>query len=343
MSRMPGSSYLIPLALLLFTPCTSSSQAVQAVASARAGIESVERDSILILAAKRATGYRSLHTLMRDSTGNQARVRDVIGEAMRAAEAVLESRNDSKRFNDAIIRFNDVEERLIDAMAVGGRPAVMDEAMGRIQARGMPLPQAHTLVPDIVFTTGPEYAFGNGRSILGVGISTNLLGEAVGTAFDILGSESLKTYFSQNVSAGTVIPTSGSGKLSGQLGLGLGGINLSVTTIWPVLGMEQIDTADARIPSGLKQLQPGVTSWSSPLLYFAFVPYDIKTFETKLKAGGFVLVPTIGLRLPYYYADNPFSALAAIFTSKRTEFLKSGKTTFVMGLSIPLLKVKPSS
>jgi hypothetical protein len=342
MSRLLALISLIPLALLLFTPCVASSQSVQAITSVRDGVIGAERDSILILAAKRASGYRSIHTLMRDSTGDQLRLRDMVGDAMRAADAVLESRNDSKEFHNAIVRFNEAERRLTGAMAAGGRPSVVDIQMGPIQAQGLPLPQAHTLVPDIVFTTGPELAFGN-NSVLSMGISTNLLGEAAGAAFDILGSESLKNYFSQNVSAGTTIPTAGSGKLSGQLGLGLGGINLTGATIWPVLGMEQIDTADARIPSELKQLKPGITSWSSPLLYFAFVPYDIKTLESKLKAGGFVLVPMIGLRLPYYYADNPFSALAAILTSKRSEFVKTGKTQFVVGLSIPLLKVKPGT
>jgi hypothetical protein len=60
----------------------------------------------------------------------------------------------------------------------------------------------------------------------------------------------------------------------------------------------------------------------------------------RVKAGRLSPVFTLGVILPYYYPNDPFSTVAALFSDKRGSFQKSGKVRFQVGVFFPLQKVK---
>ena len=208
-------------------------------------------------------------------------------------------------------------------------------------------PAPATLVRDVVFTLGFDAAFGGGAHARGVTLGTNLLGAAAGTLFDAIGSTEFRDYLKNNLAVATSVPTGGgSGRLSAQLGLGLGEVKVSrrgaVVALWPVLTLDQSDTADRRTPTELRTLQPAERSWSSPGFSVGFALARRDSLEDRLKAGKLVPVISIGVGLPYYYAGDPLNALAAFFTNKRGDYERAGKARLTIGVGIPLLRVKPT-
>lgn len=202
------------------------------------------------------------------------------------------------------------------------------------------VPAIFNRVRDVVFTIGYEGAFARGDqpSYDGVSLGTNLLGAAVGTGFDALGAESLKSYFMNSLSAGVTIPSGSDTRMSGALGVGLGGIDFRGISFWPTLSFEQLDTADARVPAELVASAPEESRWSQATIGVA-IAYP-KLVE-RVSKGQLGLILTLGLRLPHYYPGDTFGAVGAIFSSKRTDFRREGRSQFTVGVAIPLLKVTP--
>jgi hypothetical protein len=210
-----------------------------------------------------------------------------------------------------------------------------------IQESVAQIPGVFVAVPEVVFTVGYEHTFKRKDQPDGGGVSigTNMLGAAVGTAFDAIGSSSLQDYFKKNLSAGLTIPTGSDTRMSGALGVGLGkSVTFRDITIWPTLSFEQLDTADARVPDTLHVLGPKESRWSQPALSVAIV---YPRLLERISDGRLGFIGTIGIRLPHYYAGDTFSAVGALFSSKRSDFRRAGGAQFTVGIAIPLLPVKP--
>jgi hypothetical protein len=330
---------LVADALLL--PCAPTWFHGQAIQAARSLGESIEasrlatRDSILIELSIRLAKYRAIVDRSIDEKGEVTRSRAQLGEIIRAGEAALDARRDPELLRNRSAVFDTLEQDL--SKSSGGRTLL---SLGGDTARTSlaKLPQSFKVVPGVVFTADPEYSFGNGTPVTSFGISTNLIGEGAASVFDALGSKALKDYVSSNIAAGTGIPLNGRHRLSAEIGLGLGGINLKGITLWPVLNVEQVDSADARIPPALLAARPAQGNWSSPGFSVGILFFKEK-LKRRLAAGKLVPIPVLGVRLPYYYPNDPVSALVALFTSKRSDFQKAGNVQFIVGFSIPLLKV----
>jgi len=214
----------------------------------------------------------------------------------------------------------------------------------RVQEVGiLTAPPALFKVPDVVFVVGSTVTMGQGKVVGQAEISTNLLGAAAGTAFDAMGSTPLKEYFEDNLAVGTAFPFGGQHKLTAALGVGLGGLRLGGFAVWPAINIEQVDSGDARVPASVKAGSPTSANWSSPILSVAVSPWDLTKLAARVKAGKLSPVFTLGVILPYYYPNDPFSAVAALFSDKRGSFQKSGKVRFQVGVFFPLQKVKPVS
>ncbi len=196
-------------------------------------------------------------------------------------------------------------------------------------------------VPDVVFVIGTTMTIGQGKAVGQAEFSTNLLGAAAGTAFDAMGSDALKEYFQDNLAVGTAFPFGGRHKLTAALGVGLGGLKLGRFAIWPAINIEQVDSGDARVPSAIRAGSSSSANWSSPIISIAVSPWDLSNIAGRVQAGRLTPVFTAAVRLPYYYPNDPFSAVAALFSDKRGDYQKSGKLQFQVGVFFPLQKVKP--
>lgn len=274
-----------------------------------------------------------------------ARIKEETKASIKEAQDVIKTPIDNfKKFDREFKEYKIKEENLI--VAASSEPMITLN-IPQLEARleGAPVPGSSILVPDVVFSIGPELNTFSGRGIkygiYSFGISTNLLGAVVGSAFDALGSTALKDYFTENISVGTAIPFSKSGNLTTQLGLGLGGINLNKITIWPILHIEQVDSDDVRLPVGISKLNSDAKNWSSPLISVAILPFSKSEVQDRLEAGKLVFIPVVGLRLPFYYPGSHFSSLGALFTEDRAKYERSGGTQLIISITIPLLRVKP--
>jgi len=332
---------------MLIGLCSSSasSQAIQAiqntdlrVATASPAMSATQRQAIGLALQE----YRqALGVAGTGLTGTEADARTLLETLIRRGDEVLAAiPGDPQR--DALTRYRTAEAAFFSSAGQRSVPAF--SGLPRVSSvQGLPVPGTATLVPDIVFSVGPEFYSGATNSLTTIGISSNLLGAAGGAVFDALGSATLKDYFSKNVSVGTAFPTNGDNKkLSAQLGLGLGGINLRAITIWPVLNFEQTDREDGRVPTSIKEGAPDEKNWTSPIFSVAIVPFATKALEDRLRAGKLVPIPVLGVRLPYYYPGDVFTALGAVFTSKRADYVSSGKAQFIIAVSLPLLRIQPS-
>lgn len=255
----------------------------------------------------------------RDSAPAPARWNAVI----EAGEAVLDSSRDPATFEERVENYQRLKAELI-------------ERYGPIQGRvGV---QMTTIIPQqfsdrVVFTVGYDHSWGKGfSSVSSFTVATNLLGAAAGSVFDAIGSKSLKDYFSKNVAAGTSIPSGSRNTLTAQIGLGLGKRDVWKVTFWPAINFEQTDTADTRTPLDLRTRNPNQKIWSAPTFALGIVPPALR----KPVLDRLTFIPIIGVRVPHYYPGDPFSALAALFTTKRSDFVRSGGLVYSIGISMPL-------
>lgn len=243
--------------------------------------------------------------------------------AIEAGEAVLDASRDAATFEDRVENYQRLKADLI-------------ERYGPIQAQvGV---QMTTIIPQqfsdrVVFTVGYDHSWGKGfSSVSSFTVATNLLGAAAGSVFDAIGSESLKDYFSRNVAAGTSIPSGSRNTLTAQIGLGLGKRDIWKITLWPAINFEQTDTADSRTPLDLRTRSPNQKVWSAPTFALGIVPPALR----KPVLDRLTFIPIVGVRVPHYYPGDPFAALAALFTTKRSDFVRSGGLVYSIGISMPL-------
>jgi hypothetical protein len=217
-------------------------------------------------------------------------------------------------------------------------------AAGRATAAGT-VPQVFTSLNNIVFTAGVDVSVSrNARDANARGsgttssfsIATNLLGATAGSGFDAIGAEGMKTYLTQNIAAGTAIPMDKSNSLTAFLGLGLGQYAIGSVTLWPVINVEQTDTADTRTPVSLRSVKTDQKTWSAPTIGIGIVLPE--GWYKKASLGKAGLIPTIGVRVPHYYPGDPFAAIAALFSTKRSEYVRAGSAVYTFGLALPLTK-----
>jgi hypothetical protein len=215
-----------------------------------------------------------------------------------------------------------------------------------VTAAVVPNPAIAQRIPDVVFTLGGELYSGDDRNGGAIDVSTNLLGAAAGTLFDVIGSKPLQEYLKNNISAGAAIPLGSKTKVASQVGIGLGEFTVPFVgwTAWPLLGMEAVDSSDSRVPPSVVANRPKESTWASPVLAVAFTIQSLEKTTNRIACGEFVLIPTIGIRAPFYYPGDAFSAVAGLFGNKRSDFDRAGHVQYAVGVSLPLLRaaaVKP--
>jgi hypothetical protein len=341
---MPQTTFFT--AAVLFCIATSiEAQAVQAVRGVGQAAEASADSATQAVAAtltEQLGVLRVYYEATAGVTGPPAIYRGRLGGLVELAEEALRLKDDPERFRRAIVAYNEAAARF--ARPVAPNAAISDvrefAALAGPGVLGVPTPGVHIIVPDVVFTIGPDVVLLR-DPVYSVGVSTNLLGSAIGSAVGVLGSDKLRDYFKNNVSAGTAVPTGGENKLTAQIGLGLGGARIRSVTFWPVINIEQADTADTRTPRALVVKRPTAGSWSAPTFTIAVVPFSPADFKRRVEAGGLVPIVTLGARLPYYYASDPFSTLAALFTNDRSDFERAGVARFSVGVVFPLLRITP--
>lgn len=338
---------------------------MRSVSAVSAEVRKSEVDSTYATIARKVGHYEVYADYLKNSTdASVVAVRDELQVAIRLGNRAIERGPDDAAFIPSALAFKSADERLTDRLRASdrqpGRSLLETQASSEVlevSQASVIVPQSGVLVPGVVFSIGQEVAFPKGRDpAYPLSITTNLLGATAGSAFDVLGSNALAEYFTNNVSAGTGIPLHGKTKLSAEVGLGLGSaaipshdfgkkrnIKSPAFMIWPVLAMEQTDTADTRIPSSVITADPGQAAWTAPTFTIAIVAGTKDGFIKRVGAGETLIIPTLGVRFPYFYPGDPFAALAALFTNKRTKFERAGHPEFTVGIDVPFLRLTAPS
>ncbi|HSW31539.1 MAG TPA: hypothetical protein VLH75_18780 [Longimicrobiales bacterium] len=132
--------------------------------------------------------------------------------------------------------------------------------------RGIPLPKQYQ---DVAFAVGFDW---NSSGPDGMTVSTNLLGAAVGSAFDLIGSTQLKSFLTDNLTAGFAVPSGDAGAISGTVAVAVGGIRFGdAFAMFPTLGFEQTTADSTYVPSSVLSSGADQDTWSRPILSVAFL------------------------------------------------------------------------
>ena len=237
---------------------------------------------------------------------------------------------------------------LISALIIGAAwpsPAVSQAVQAvlqrdRAQPRGKPKMTAEPLEStSAAFTVGYNLTLGAAKASAGdVVIATTLLGSIAGAAFEAVGSTALKKYLEENLAAGTGIPSGAGTSLTGELSLSLGEIPfVKGIRLLPAINIQQTDTADVRTPRDLAKRYPSERHWSALIISAAIdLPEGWLSGDPKKRAP---FIPVIGVRVPHYFPGDPFNALAALFSTKRNDFVRSGDATWRLGVEFPLRRI----
>ena len=334
-----GASAVVSITLL-FAPLTTDvrAQAVQATVHA-IGTSVTESPST---SAFLFADYQALASMILKYQGDQSRtefvqrlsdLRDQVAGILLSTDAA-----DRKRLLESYL---EARKLLILVYPVDTGPLSGSGRRAQVLA-GITIPQAFTTMKDVVFTLGYELAVGKSAGTNGsVSLATNLLGAAAGAAFDAIGSTEMKNYLSSNIAAGTALPTGPRNSLTSFVGLGLGKVPLFGATLWPAINIEETDTADTRTPRELLSIRSDQKTWSAPEFDLGIVLPD--GFISKLGMGKIGLIPTLGIKAPHYFPGDPFTALAALFSAKRSDYVRAGKSLYTFGLVIPIYKADAPS
>jgi len=294
---------------------------------------------------------QSLMTMRRpefvQSVAGRSATQAAVARAYVAGQRVLQARGDRRLFEERLGEFFLAEEQalgtlpqdLTNMVAIeADRVRTMSRILGEAASTPPPIPAIQTLVPDVSFTVSYGTAVAKGARG-GVGINSNLLGAAAGTAFDALGSKPLQDYFTNNLGVGAQIPTSGDGKLSSAIGLGLGGVTVGGYGFWPALGLQEFDSGDQTLSALLTTQNPAQKTWSQ-LVFGVGVPlFGLSGAIERICEGRLAPVLSVGISLPYYYPGNAYTALGAVFTSRRNDYVHVSGTRLLLAIDVPLLKV----
>lgn len=360
-SFKPINGFVLAIFLpALLLPMSVSAQAVQAAANLAEEVEAdvpdvTDRAEALAKAGRMLGQSEQALGWARDNPGALAvevqRLHDDLADAVEEMAEHLDNalrfERSRREFDEAVVRFQDVSDefasrggseqaQLFSLEQRVGLPAVTFTTLGSSTPPG-----AHTLVKDVVFSIGYSLsAAQSSRSSHEATVSTNLLGAGVATVIDALGSTDLSSYFKNNVVVGAGLGLASENRISGVLGFGLAGMRLGRRiSVWPALNIEQVDTADGRIPGAVRTQQPSESTWSNVALTFGVIGLSPDRFKARVEDGQVVPVMSVGLSLPVYYPGDPATTLAAMFTDKRRNFLRSGNVGLVLGVSLPLLRL----
>ena len=214
-------------------------------------------------------------------------------------------------------------------------PAAMTSGARAVRARatGAPSPGVFILVPDVVFTFGYSYSAINSGHANTAEIETNLIGAAAGVVFDALGEERLGKYLKDNLGVGTGFPLDTGARLTGSAGIALGQTVVGRVRLLPALTVEELDAHDMRVPEELRTALPNEKSFSLPALSVTVVPGTAFV-------GRLLPLITVGYVAPQYFPGGPFNAVAALFSSKRSDYRRVGSSGWTLGIAVPLTGVK---
>jgi len=203
-------------------------------------------------------------------------------------------------------------------------------------------PIAHVLVPDVVFGLGAGWQIRESKDAKELAIGTNLLGAGVGTVLGAIGSDKLKQYMLDNMVTGFAVPRGPGFRMSGHLSLGLGHVKFSKDHFaWATLNLEQMQRADARIPSEAVQADTAARSWTVPTLSVGFSLCGLEKLRKRIADGDPTLLFTVGISVPHFYPDNALKTLVALFTDDRKNFVRAGQVRVSLAAYVPLMPFKP--
>lgn len=185
---------------------------------------------------------------------------------------------------------------------------------------------AKDTVPKVVGGLGWDLSLASrGRGVSRFVLLSNIAGAAAGGAANGLGIDWLRDYFIDNTALGVGFP-SGGHKLTGVLQIGLGEVTiLKNAPLWPVLSLEQLDSADARVPAELRG--ESAASWTYPSVAVGF-PIKMRAPKTPPAIG------TISLGLPYFFPGSPFPAVGALFSEDHKKYRRAGRIRVALGVQI---------
>lgn len=351
-------SRLVVASLLLLAPLTTEAQAVQAIRSLGRAQEEMTRDSISAAAGRLTARIGALRAyqamILQSGKSELLGYATLLGDLERLGQQALDQRDDPREFVRRVNEFNRAAE------ALTGFQQRADAAIADADSRNLIAaldvankdpnigilvvpPAVFQYVPSVVFTTGlgvtsrfnEKYAFP-------VTVSTNLLGQLSGAVLNSFGDNALSRYVQDNVVVGAVLHAGSAGKPSGQLTLGLGEVRTRKVALWPVLGMEQTDTADNRVPRTLIERRPTTGTWTTPMVGIAFTAGDLKKYVEGVRAGGARPLMSLGVRFPYFYPGNTLDALSALFSDRISKYDRAAHEQYFVSIDLPLLKVDPS-
>ncbi len=194
------------------------------------------------------------------------------------------------------------------------------------------------LDPRIAFTAG--LALESCKECQNAEVATNLAGAAIGGAIGALGApEALKGYVERNVALSLALPLRKLGSIASGVSLGLGSANILQRALWPVLGVQQVDSSNGALPAEIRALEPTRATWSTPFVGIGFTWFTREQVKKLLSERKTVPVLSIGARLPQYYPGDATAGLAALFSGGQGKYRRSGSVQWSISVSIPLFRV----
>jgi hypothetical protein len=337
-------SLLIPMLFLM----SSSGILAQGLQTVRGvGETAVQRQVDLLYVAVQQCLTKLRQQVLLEAAAGLPVTRAAVARAFAAGQRVLQAREDRRLFEERLGEFLLAEEQALGTLPLNISSMDATEAervrttarlLGEAASTAPPISAIQTLVPDVSFTA--SYGTAVTRAAHGgIGVNSNLHGAAAGAAFDALGSKTLQDYFTNNLGVGAQIPTSGNGKLSSAIGLGLGGVTLGKYGFWPALGLQEFDSRDQTLSTVLTTQNPEQKTWSQ-LTFGVGVPlYGLSGAIERICQGRLAPVLSVGVSLPYFYPGDAYTALGAVFTSRRNDYVHVSGTRFLVAVDVPLLKV----
>ncbi|MCC6930714.1 MAG: hypothetical protein IT359_17120 [Gemmatimonadaceae bacterium] len=177
----------------------------------------------------------------------------------------------------------------------------------------------------------------------GVELGTNLAGAALGAAVGALGAPAgLKEYFEKNIALGLTLGTRKTSRITSAVSVGLGSVDVLSRALWPMLGVEQFDSSDARLPADVRARDPAQGTWSVPQLGVGLTWYSKAEVKKRLQENKPVPILSLGVRLPQYYPGSASAALGALFNGNEHKYAGVGSARIFASLTIPLFRVDGS-
>jgi len=346
--------------LLLGLPHTlSHAQAVQAVRGVIRTMPEVkvdsqsEREKMLI----NATEVRTVMAYLSGPVQEKPTLKWVVDAIKTTADRILDphrDRNDSTLRIDYEIMGDYLEgltgllanAKAADSLTLQVDSATVQNVHGLLTtARAQSIPRGYARhFPEVNFAVGYGFsAAGSRKTVNGFSIGTNLAGAAAGEAFGGLGFDALKKYFIDNTSMGVALPVSSEAKPSLDVGLGLGELRFGNAMLWPVLGFQQFNKGDSRVPDEVVASNSDQSTWSAPYAGLSMFFGSIDDARKQLDSIGTAWSPivSLGLELPFYYPGGAFSAMGALFTDRIGDYSREGTIGFFLSLSWPLMPIVP--